>query len=933
MTRILFSAIIFCRCFYHSAAVCCGCRIFSTICFLIFTMGLALPLSAQMKRADSYFENLEYVKAIPFYEKGLKKKEDPAAAANLAYCYRYLKEYELAEKWYAKSVSLPGSDPINFFYYGQLLKNNNKPEEARKQFEIYILKVPESRTAKAQVKSCADLKHWLNQPPLYAVKNATQLNTRFSDFAPAYFNEEIVFTSDRGAKDLLGEDYNKSTNTAFLTIYLAKSKAGKDDSVTFKRIKEFPLVMKKTGHYGPVSFSGDRKVMAYNRVDKKLRLSRTHFVNRPKIYFANSKKTIFLGRTPFPFNSDDYSVAQPSLSADGKTLYFSSDMPGGYGGKDLYVSRQEGLTWTKPENLGPEVNTDKDEVFPCIRKDSVLFFSSDGHPGFGGLDVFSASHKNGKWGDITNQGSPLNGPTDDFGITFNEEGNRGYFSSDRIGGVGGDDIYSFQVTNKFMRVAGRVLLSRDGKEAAPNASVTLLTEDGQVVKVTTTDKSGFFRFDNLPADKKYLAQLDENDPAFAGKTKAWLTDEHGKIIRVTQLTKKSKGPRFSFHNLPADSNALGELYTADELINLAGNLLAGTDPAVPLSNQEVLLKNDKGEIVQWTTTNAFGAFAFKDIPPDQNYIVALEDKKSRLTLNTKITITNKSGREVGNTLVDKKGFFSYRILASDKAALSILIVPDEDLRVDIKGGLLAGDGSKKALANTTLYIMDQKGKVIQTIQTDAKGFFQFINLPSDQNYIVSVDEGADPVLAKLEKILLTDANGKVVREIKINKSGYFDFEILASEQTVLGNVYVDDPWLRVLQLKQVSEKDKDIHQRDSITIIENIYYAFGDWKILPEAENILTKVIQVMKNDPGLVVEVDSHTDSRSSSEFNLSLSNKRAKTVVDYIVIRGVPAYRIKGIGYGESRLLNRCADGVECSDDEHAKNRRTEFKITKKK
>jgi outer membrane protein OmpA-like peptidoglycan-associated protein/tetratricopeptide (TPR) repeat protein len=890
--------------------------------------------SGQIKRADEYFNNLEYFKAVPFYEKALRKKLESAPAAHLAYCYKILKNYELAEIWYAKAVSFQDTDPINYFYYGQVLKNNNKPDEAKVQFETYVKKVPEDKVATTQINSCKEWKNWLQQTPKYSIKNETQLNSPEADFSPCYFSKGIAFVSDRGTVDLLGSDYNQSTNTDFLSVYYAAFKNNKGDSTSFKQIQKMPRNLNNNTHNGPISVSGDQKLMAFNRVDKKKHVASKHFTNHPKIYFATLSGETMGHTEDFPFNSDDYSVAHPALSPDGITVYFTSDMPGGFGGKDLYVSRKTGDSWSKPENLGPEINTSGDEEFPYIRKDGALFFSSDGHAGFGGMDIFSAVLRNGKWMDITNQGAPLNGPTDDFGIVFDDNISRGYFTSDRPGGKGNDDIYSFQVTNKFLRIAGKIMFSKDNSDPAQFATVSILTDEGQVLKVIKTDKNGFFQFENLPTDQWYAIKLDENDPVLKGKTRAYMTDEQGKTIRVTVVDVKGKSTKkFIYTNLPADPNAPPELLTADDMINLAGNILSGTNPAVPVANQVVFLKNEKGEVVQKTVTNAFGAFAFKDLPPDQNYAIVMDENDSPLATNTKITITNKSGKEIGTTVVGPKGSFRYRVISSDKNVMSAITVADVDLRVDLKGALFAGEGNKNAIANTNISIVDEKGNVVQKTRTDAKGNFQFTSLPSDQNYSVVVGEGNDLHLANLDKIFLTDANGKVVKEVKKNKTGGYHFDVLPEDQSLMGTVYVDDPWLKVLQLKQNAQNNMNGQKNGSITIIENIYYAFGDWKILPDAENILAKVVQVMKNDPGLMVEVDSHTDSRSSADFNMTLSNKRARTAVDYIVAHGIQSNRIRGVGFGETRLLNRCADGVECSDEEHAINRRTEFKITRNK
>ncbi|HXC05999.1 MAG TPA: OmpA family protein [Bacteroidia bacterium] len=901
------------------------------ILFVAFCLVLPCSSPAQLQRAESYFSNLEYFKAIPFYEKGLRKRLDPVSASHLAYCYKILKNYPMAEVWYSKATSFPDAEVLSYFYYGQVLKNNNKPDEARIQFELYLQKVPGDKVAVTQINSCIEWKNWLKQSPLYAVKNASQLNSPNDDFSPAYDDQGIVFVSDRGTIDLLGNDLNQSTNTAFLAVYKAVYKNQNDDSISFHSPRELSRQINTNTHNGPVSFCPSIHLLAFNRVDKKKRLLTHNFINRPKIYFARYMNDRIDSLTPFPFNSDNYSVAHPALAGDGNTLIFVSDMPGGLGGKDLYISYKKEGVWSKPENLGPEINTARDEQFPYIRKDGVLFFSSDGHAGFGGMDIFSATIKSGKWGEVKNQGAPLNGPTDDFGIVFDDNLRKGFFSSDRAGGKGKDDIYSFRVTNKFLRIAGKIMFSKDHVDPARNAIVRILTEDGQVLKVTKTDKTGFFQFENLPADQWYAIQLDEKDPVLEGKTRAYLTDELGKAIRVTVIDTLGKSThKFIYTNLPADPGAAPELLTEDDLINLAGNFLSGSNPAVPMANKVVLLKNDKGEVVQRTVTNAFGAFAFKNLPPDQNYLISMEENDVQLPPNTKITITSKSGKEVGTTVVGPKGSFRYTVLASDKVTISALTVTDADLRVDLKGGLFTGDGKKTAVGGMTVSLVNDKGAVLQTTQTDKKGGFAFTSLPYDQNFTVVVGENNDPRLANMTKLILTDSKGNILKESTAAKNG-FRFSVLPSDQNLVGEVYVEDPWLKVLQFKDVSDTRSGVNQ-ESITIIENIYYAFGDWKILPDAENILTKVVQVMKNDPDLIVEVDSHTDSRSSADFNLTLSNKRAKTAVDYIVAHGIQPYRIKGVGFGKSRLLNKCADGVECTDEEHAKNRRTEFKITRK-
>ena len=512
----------------------------------------------------------------------------------------------------------------------------------------------------------------------------------------------------------------------------------------------------------------------------------------------------------------------------------------------------------------------------------------------------------------------MNCPTDDFGIIFNDDNTRGYFSSNRSGGKGSDDIYSFVALNKFLTVAGKILFSKNLNDPAKNAEVMLLSDEGKMIGTATTDNAGFFKFDKLDPDKKYMVKLDETDPRFVDKKKYYLTDEKDKIIRVTVIN--DKGGKFVFQNLPADPNGLPELGAEDD-VTIAGNLLFGENPSKPLANTKVNLLNDKGEVVQTATTNAFGAFVFTDLPADQNFLVKVDESDTQLAPNTKVIITNKSGKEMQTTKSGDGGDFKFTFLASDKVGLKLMTVEDSELRFDLKGNLISDN--KAPIANSTINLVNEKGEVLQTTKTDANGSFQFTNLPADQNILFALDEN-DTKLKNIIKVFLTDVKGAVVKEFsRIN--GKFKFSILPADYTKMGVLYVDDPWLKVLQLKNEAKKD-------SITIVENVYYNYGEYKILLEAEKTLDKVINIMKNDPSLVIDLSSHTDSRSTKEFNLKLSDQRAKAAVDYILKGGISKDRISGKGYGESKLINKCADGVECTEEEHAKNRRTEFKILSK-
>ncbi len=874
---------------------------------------------AQLKRANKYYDNYEYIKAIQLYKKAVKKKDNKEALEKIANSYRLTKNYKESEVYYAQLMKQSNVAPINNFYYGMVLKNNGKIDEAKEQFKIYANAAPSDKKAELSVKSCEDIKLWISRTQQFEVSLIENLNSVHSDFSPVIYKNELVFVSER-TQDMVNYTTNAWNKQPFLNVYSSAIASSSDGKAKFtKKVKTFSWHINTNYHDGPVCFNAEQNVMYLTRVNYVLNKKDKNFVNLPKIYISKLNGKSWGKAEPFQYNSDGYTTAHPSISADGQLLYFVSDMPGGFGGTDIYVCKKEGDGWGKPQNIGDQVNTAGSEVFPYIRKDGMLYFSSDGHSSFGGLDVFSSSKIDGKYSDVKNLGLPLNSATDDFGIVFNDDNTKGYFSSDRTGGKGSDDIYSFVALNKFLTVAGKILLSKNLNDPAKNAEVMLLTEDGKIISVATTDNTGFFKFDKLDPDKKYMIKLDETDPQLKNKSKYYLTDEKDKIIRVTVIN--DKGGKFVFQNLPADPNGLPELGAGDD-VSIAGNILFGENPSKPLANTVVNLLNDKGEVVQTATTNAFGAFVFTDLPADQNFLVKVDESDTQLAPNTKIIITNKSGKEMQTTKAGEGGDFKFSFLAADKVSLKLMTVEDSELRFDLKGNLLTEN--KLPLSFSTVNIVNDKGMVLQTTKTDVNGSFQFDNLLADKTILFALDDKEEKLKA-YNKILLTNSKGVVIKEF-IRANGIFVFILLQADQNKLGVLYVDDPWLKVLQLKNQAKKD-------SLTIVENVYYNYGEAKILPEAAKTLDKVINIMKNDPSLVIDMSAHTDSRSTVEFNLKLSEQRAKAAVDYIVKGGVTKDRISGKGYGESRLINKCADGVECTEEEHGKNRRTEFKILSKK
>jgi outer membrane protein OmpA-like peptidoglycan-associated protein len=357
-------------------------------------------------------------------------------------------------------------------------------------------------------------------------------------------------------------------------------------------------------------------------------------------------------------------------------------------------------------------------------------------------------------------------------------------------------------------------------------------------------------------------------------------------------------------------------------VHIAGKVMTCGKTCKPVMHARLALVNAQGKAVETTTTNALGSFAFARVTGEENFVVEIEYINPKyLPDGAKIAITNKDGKQILIASNDGQGKFRFQFLASDKSMIEDMAVKDTDLKVDIRGKLMKGEKSPMALLKINL--LDDKGTIVQSALTDVAGKFRFRNLASDAYYVFGIDE-SDTQLKDGEKLILTDDMGQVVKEMVKEPKHGFKFEILPSDQTGLTLIYEDDPWLKVIDpLKTKGETEH------SLVIKEHVYFKSNDASLQPEALPLLDEVISVMENVPNIRIELSSHTDSKGSDEYNLSLSQKRAKAAVDYIVSHGITADRISGKGFGETQLVNKCANGVECTEEEHAQNRRLEFKV----
>eukprot|EP01093_Parvamoeba_rugata_P018463 TRINITY_DN7898_c0_g3_i2.p1 TRINITY_DN7898_c0_g3~~TRINITY_DN7898_c0_g3_i2.p1 ORF type:complete len:553 (+),score=55.97 TRINITY_DN7898_c0_g3_i2:218-1876(+) len=357
----------------------------------------------------------------------------------------------------------------------------------------------------------------------YELKNIG-LNSKVSDFAPSFYEDGLVFSTARDS-GLLSKNVHKWNNGSFLNLY----KAAQDNQGNFTNVDKLSKKLNKKTHESSTAFTKDGNTMYFTRNnsdDGKFERDEDG-VSRLKIYKATKENGEWNNIEELPFNGDSYSVAHPTLNNDESKLYFASDMPGTKGESDIYVVdiNKDG-TFSTPKNLGDRINTESRETFPFVTESDKLYFSSDGHPGLGGLDVFATDLKNER-GEVFNIGRPLNGEEDDFSYIINEETKKGFFASNRKGGQGNDDIYSFieMTPLDFTCHTAITGIVKDQKTNAllTDASVTVYDKDNKVVSSSQTDASGVFEMEGNCSEGAYKVVATKAD--YEDSTKTFNTEK------------------------------------------------------------------------------------------------------------------------------------------------------------------------------------------------------------------------------------------------------------------------------------------------------------------------------------------------------------------------------------------------------------------------
>ncbi len=848
---------------------------------ILFTFGNANAQSAsKLKAVKHKMDILDYQGAIMDYNQILTKHDNTEAKVNLAECYRKVSDTENAEYWYGQVVMLDEAQPEHWLYYGYMLQRNGKCDLARPWFEKFVEARPDDTRGRHLLRACDYEEELLKKNDgIYTIEHMP-FNTGLDDFSPMYYGDGLVFASESADQGPV-KRLHCWTGNPFLELMYVKREEKDSSACLYDYGDPEKLSAKLNTKYHDA-------VIAVDKEDNKVYFTRNNLVDgrarkddegviRLKILSADVKgsgeNASFSNIESLPFNSDEYSVAHPALTPDGKFLYFASDMPGGFGGMDLYVSESEDGRWGPPINLGPKLNTEGHEVFPFFAHDGNLYYASDGHVGLGGLDIYHVKKKEGfnEWGDIINIGAPINSVDDDFSYIINEDKTCGYFTSDREGGFGDDDIYSFR-----RDAATLELFVYDEKTGEPIEGAMVINDCTGEELVTDAEGKAYVE-QKLNQCCNFAASKDTYDD----NTKEGCTEAvSGETILVEIPLSR-----------PTECFVYGNVSTA------------GT----PLSNVTVMLTPECGEPVQETFTDNDGNYKF-ELKDSCCYEITIDyDKNVYLNpLAKNVCTMDDEGRQVENCDSLTANF----ILKPHQAPVTQTPNPQTGPKIyeDPETGDPIGPG-------------DPGYDDIAKNDPDNPDYYD----PNDPEFVDNY-----PVPDPYPTPGPGPGPGTIYPpgDIPFAPGVATDPSAVSGDPLVCCGVY-ENLTTSDGGTFEVSPSVTDNFDGGAVPYLLHIYYDFDQSYIRTDAESELRKLMTFLSDNPDIVVEIGSHTDSRGSNSYNNRLSQRRSESVVRWLKEQGVDGSRLQAAGYGEAQNVNNCANEVPCSEQEHQLNRRTEFKV----
>lgn len=472
---------------------------------------------------------------------------------------------------------------------------------------------------------------------------------------------------------------------------------------------------------------------------------------------------------------------------------------------------------------------------------------------------------------------------------------------------------------EYMQLSGKISLDNDKKTVLKNKTVLLINKKGETIAQAQTTDFGVFVFQHVDTDEAdgiSVMLLKTENP-----TNAKVTLESSSKEKIANVI--ADAAQACVYKNSANSAIISKLIDNDFRYNIGGKLISTNGVTKKIvADKVVYLMGSKNNIIQKSKTNVLGNFLFTKVLAGQVYSIAIDT--SDIPVNEHIDIYTVKDKMVKHFDSISNKRYHYKFISVANSSFNDIVVDDSDLKMNMKGRLY-GDNKNNPLTNLKVLLMNDQYEIIDSGITDNKGDFSFKYVPYNKQVLLNA-ENEKNIIESFNNIMVFDNDDNLIKLVSLVKGKRFNYKPLSSEQNRMLEVFVDDPWLTLL--------DRDIAAKKAVgsteTIVESILFEVNKTELLPQSLQTLDKVILAMQTNKNFNIELSAHSDSRGSDLQNMTLSQKRANSAKAYIVSKGIDADRIIAKGYGETKLVNNCGNGVICSEDEHAMNRRVEFKIS---
>ena len=471
-------------------------------------------------------------------------------------------------------------------------------------------------------------------------------------------------------------------------------------------------------------------------------------------------------------------------------------------------------------------------------------------------------------------------------------------------------------TIKWNNLAGKFAYNNKEKLPVRNKKVNLINGNGAVVKTTSTNKYGNFIFTGVDLNDARKIEIDFKKEFTNQTVSVELTNSKGEVICTNNVSNNKAECQSS-----AGNKVIEKLIDPRFNYKISAKLIQESDKKISFyARKTVLLLNDKNTIIRRGKTNPFGSFVFTDLKPGQTYLIGVE--KMDVEAGMKVNLYTNADHFIAPVDSAITSRFVRRFSADNNPLFNDLLIDDSQLRMDVSGKLY-GDNMNNPLGDLKILLLNDKFETIDTTTTDGFGRFIFKYVPFCKDYAITSLDDKESLLEAISNILVYSSEDEVVKIVSNFKGRRFKYNPLDADKSRLTEIYADDPWLALLSTDNKQAK------KANTTIIEYILFESGKFNLLPDGQRTLEKISLVLSLTTTIKIELSAHTDSNGDDASNQKLSEQRAKAAVDFMISKGVDPKRVIAKGYGETKITNRCKNGVFCTDDEHQPNRRIEFKI----